>query len=191
MHKQIEQQIEFIRKRIDVVVDTVEMGADVQNYDSATILKHIRSMVSMRKIPVMEQHYQYFKTMLVQLEGVLDLAGERNLFAIVEKVNNLIHSYPKNTLIRAYLETSIFKYETLQYFRYVSWASVLVQTLNKMYPHLSFEHVSEHKQFMDCFVPIAYDYLIRQLKQKFRKMRDFGKHYQHLSVLVHYTNELD
>lgn len=40
------------------------MAKDMNNYESSTILKHIKSMISMRKVPTMENHYEYFNTML-------------------------------------------------------------------------------------------------------------------------------
>lgn len=76
----------------------------MQNYESSTIIKHIRSLISMRKIPVMEDQYGYLKSMLDQIEAVLDLSTERNYFAIQEKICNIVHNYPKNVLVRAYLE---------------------------------------------------------------------------------------
>ncbi|CAK88298.1 unnamed protein product (macronuclear) [Paramecium tetraurelia] len=190
--KQITDHIEFIRKRFDAVVSTKAMGKDMSNYQSATILKHLKSMISMRKIPYIENPYEYFSIMLNQLEAVLDLSAERNYFIIQQKICALIHDYPKNILIRAYLEQNLFKYDQFLFFHQTPWINIIIGTLNKMFSQ-NFDQLYQNvfKEYQDCLVPVTYEYIIKQLRSKFRKSRDFHKNYSHLSILVHHSNQID
>jgi hypothetical protein len=54
--------------------------------------------------------------MLAYIGGVLLIERERNLFLLIEKIDDLIHRNPKNTVVRAYLETNLFKFDKITYF---------------------------------------------------------------------------
>jgi hypothetical protein len=61
----------------------------------------------------------------VQIEAVLRLSKERNLFRIIESLDDLVHRNPKNTVVRAYLETNLFKFEPFTYFNTIPLMSII------------------------------------------------------------------
>ena len=50
---------------------------------------------------------------------VLQIAGERNLFKIIDTIDDLIHKNPKNTVVRAFLEINLFKFDPLLFFNQI------------------------------------------------------------------------
>ncbi|CAD8131044.1 unnamed protein product [Paramecium sonneborni] len=104
----------------------------------------------------------------------------------------IIQDYPKNILIRVYLEQNLFKYDQFLYFHQTPQINIIIGTLNKVFLQ-NFNQLYQNvfKEYSDCLVPVTYEYQIKQLKFQFRKSRDFHKNYSHLSILVHHSNKID
>lgn len=46
----------------------------------------------------------------------MSLPSERDLFAIIDGIDNLVHKNPKNIVVRAYLEVNLFTFNPINYF---------------------------------------------------------------------------
>lgn len=199
--EEINKLIKTLRNKIQIIRATSNLGNESYSF-SETINKTILAHIPPRplKFHPLQKTFDYLERMLQNLEKTIELSEKRDFYDILQLLEEDLSIGAKeeeiggvawmgglcrNVFCSAFLDVSLYCIPD-KYFGGVEFKDILLDNFKNFGVNL--KSVGTHKVFQE-FIPkgvlVGLEYIAKNIRNKFRQQRDFGKLYQDLSVLIH------